>query len=94
MLVFSTTLFWLVTVIVTGLAPQLNVTLPPPVQVLRGGEPLGAPHTSAAPNADSVQLAAVPVPTTASARTGRGDAAVNTRNATRTNKRRSITALS
>ena len=64
MLVSTAMIFWLVTVIVTGLVPQLKVTLPPPAR--------------AASNADSVQLPAVPVPTTASARTGRGDHAAAT----------------
>lgn len=66
-LVFSAILFWLVTV-VTGLAPQLNVTVPLPVR--------------AASNAASVQLSAVPVPTKASAHTGRGIDAAKLRIAT------------
>jgi hypothetical protein len=59
MAVFVKTFFTRVTVMVTGLGPQLNVTLPPPA--------------SAASNAASVQLAGVPVPTTPLARAGLGE---------------------
>jgi hypothetical protein len=52
--------------------------LPPTVQLLTGGKPLGAPQPSAVSDAASVQLAGPPVPTTASARAGRGDHAAAT----------------
>jgi hypothetical protein len=57
-------LLW-VTVIVTGLGPQLKVTLPPPPQMLnKGGDPIGEPHARAVSSAASVQLSGVPLPTT------------------------------
>jgi len=64
MLVFTEIVSAYVTVMVTGLEPHLKVMLPPAAK----------PASSAA----SVQLFAVPVPTTASARTGRGDHAAAT----------------
>src|SRR5437870_5348143 len=66
----STPIVFTVTSIVTGLAPQLKVTLPPP--------------DSAVFSAVSVQLLGVPLPTTPAANAGRG--ATATANSTTTTR--------
>src|SRR5262249_48141927 len=78
MTVWSEIVLVFVTVIVAG-PPQSKATFPPPVQLLIGGEPFDRLHPSAASKAASVQLAALPVPTMASAWTNRGEAVVNVR---------------
>jgi hypothetical protein len=78
MLISPAITFVLVTVMVTGLGPQLKVTLPPPVQALDGGEPVAGAHPSAVFKAASVQLAGEPFPTTAAAWTAGGDHATAT----------------
>jgi hypothetical protein len=59
MVVFAAMVFWLVSRIVTGPAPQLKLTDPPPAKALV--------------RATSVQLAGVPVPTVPAALTWPGE---------------------
>jgi len=93
MLVSTAMVFSLVTVIVAGTAPQLKVTVPPPLQVLTGGEPVGAPHPIAVFNAASVQLAASPVPTTPPARAGLGSTVASANITTSRVARSSVTGI-